>query len=86
MTTPRFVAGVLLHFSAGNDRWPVYLRSFVWTEDDKKLGKDWGEKDCIGSTMFFVITFTFTLSSPPLFLGLHLRHMEVPRLGVQSEL
>ena len=33
---------------------------------------------------FFLLLFFFFLSF--IFLGLHLRHMEVPRLGVQSEL
>ena len=30
--------------------------------------------------------FPFFFFSPPVFLGPHLQHMEVPRLGVESEL
>ena len=49
----------------------------VW---EQKRKSEEGLQAWVFFVVFFVCLFVFC------FLGLHLRHMEVPRLGVQSEL
>ena len=56
----------------------VGLNPIVFTETKRR--KKWNTLKCCYPTIW---PFKFTLQSPPpfsLFLGLHLRHMEVPRL------
>ena len=58
------------------------LRSWEASDFPQFLG--WGESQPISIMVFFVFVFFFFFFFVS--LGPHLRHMEVPRLGVQSEL
>ena len=90
--------GCLFHTSPGPPGWnnlktcPPFPKGLFWGSNkmiscfNSPESESTGQRLVVFLCMYFLLACFFLVLFCFCFLGLHLRHMEVPRLGVESEL